>query len=56
MPRRTCRGIFSGIGSSPEALGYLAASGHPLGLLMNFNNPVLEQGIRRVIPWRTPPR
>lgn len=39
-----------------QTLGYLAASGHPLGLLLNFNCAVLKHGIRRVIPWRTPPR
>jgi GxxExxY protein len=38
-----------------QTLAYLAASGHPLGLLLNFNCPVLKSGIRRVIPWRTPP-
>jgi GxxExxY protein len=30
-----------------QLLAYLAATGKPLGLLMNFNVPVLKAGIRR---------
>ena len=32
-----------------QVLSYLRATGQPLGLLINFNVPVLQQGIRRVI-------
>jgi GxxExxY protein len=32
-----------------QVLSYLKASGHSLGLLINFNVSVLRQGIRRVI-------
>jgi GxxExxY protein len=36
-----------------QLLTYLRLAGHPLGLLINFNVPLLKQGIRRVI--RTSP-
>ncbi len=39
-----------------QTLAYLSASGHALGLLLNFNCAVLKNGIRRIVPWRTPPR
>lgn len=32
-----------------QVLSYLKATGHPLGLLMNFNVPLLRQGVRRVV-------
>ena len=32
-----------------QVSSYLKASGKPLGLLLNFNVPVLQAGIRRVI-------
>jgi GxxExxY protein len=32
-----------------QVLSYLKASGHHLGLLMNFNVPVLRQGIKRIV-------
>ena len=32
-----------------QVLTYLKLSGHPLGLLINFNVPHLRDGIRRVI-------
>jgi len=41
-----------------ELLSYLRAGGFQLGLLINFNVPVLRQGIRRVIhsaPKTNPP-
>jgi GxxExxY protein len=36
-----------------QLLTYLRLAGHPLGLLINFNVPLLKPGIRRVI--RTSP-
>lgn len=32
-----------------QALAYLKATGHELALLINFNTPVLKQGIKRII-------
>ena len=32
-----------------QVLTYLKLSGHPVGLLLNFNVPHLRQGIRRVV-------
>lgn len=32
-----------------QLLTYLRLSGHRLGLLLNFNVPILNQGIRRVV-------
>jgi GxxExxY protein len=32
-----------------QVLSYLRATHNPLGLLINFNVPVLKQGIRRII-------
>ncbi|MHB1141949.1 MAG: GxxExxY protein [Sulfuricaulis sp.] len=32
-----------------QVISYLKATGHQLGLLMNFNVPVLGQGIQRII-------
>lgn len=32
-----------------QVISYLKATGHSLGLLINFNVPVLTQGVRRVI-------
>ncbi len=32
-----------------QVISYLKATGHPLGLLINFNVPVLKAGIRRVV-------
>ena len=32
-----------------QLLSYLKATGHKLGLLVNFNTPLLRDGIRRVI-------
>ncbi len=32
-----------------QILSYLKATGHPLGLLINFNVPVLLRGVKRVI-------
>lgn len=32
-----------------QLLSYLKVTGHPLGLLINFNVPVLRQGVRRVV-------
>jgi GxxExxY protein len=36
-----------------QVLSYLKATGHELGLLINFNVPVLKQGIRRIIVGTT---
>ena len=32
-----------------QALAYLKATGHQLALLINFNTPVLKDGIKRII-------
>ncbi|HEX8599737.1 MAG TPA: GxxExxY protein [Chloroflexia bacterium] len=32
-----------------QALSYLKATGHKLGLLINFNVPILKYGIKRII-------
>lgn len=32
-----------------QVISYLKATGHKLGLLINFNVPTLKQGIRRVV-------
>lgn len=32
-----------------QVISYLKATGHKLGLLINFNVPILKQGIRRVV-------
>jgi GxxExxY protein len=42
---------IEGIGPIHEAvmLTYLRLSGHPVGLLINFNVPVLKEGVRRFI-------
>ena len=32
-----------------QLMSYLKATGHRLGLLINFNVPVLKQGVRRVV-------
>jgi GxxExxY protein len=37
-----------------QVLAYLKATGHTLGLLINFNVPVLKQGIRRVVLTQSP--
>jgi GxxExxY protein len=43
-----------------QLLTYLKLSGHPLGLLMNFNVPVLKDGLKRIVnnyqPSSAPPR
>lgn len=31
-----------------QMISYLSITGHPLGLILNFNVPVLRQGIKRV--------
>lgn len=39
-----------------QLMSYLKATGHPLGLLINFNTPVLKSGLRRLVytaPHRT---
>ena len=38
---------------SAQLLTYLRLSGKPLGLLFNFNMPLLKQGIRRLV-WDAP--
>ncbi len=38
-----------------QLLTYLRLSGAPVGLLLNFNAPVLKDGIRRVMCGRTVP-
>ncbi|MFN8372473.1 MAG: GxxExxY protein [Anaerolineae bacterium] len=32
-----------------QLLSYLKTTGYPLGLLINFNVPILKQGIKRVV-------
>ena len=32
-----------------QLMGYLKSTGHRLGLLINFNNPVLKTGIKRIV-------
>ena len=32
-----------------QVLSYLTVTGLPLGLLLNFNVPMMQQGIRRVV-------
>jgi GxxExxY protein len=32
-----------------QVIAYLAATGHPLALLINFNVPLLKDGIRRIV-------
>lgn len=32
-----------------QVISYLKATGHPLGLLINFNVPVLRTGIKRIV-------
>jgi GxxExxY protein len=34
---------------SKQVVSYLKGTGHRLGLLINFNVPVLKQGIRRIV-------
>ncbi len=34
---------------SAQVISYLKAMGRPLGLLINFNVPVLKEGIRRIV-------
>jgi GxxExxY protein len=34
---------------SAQLLSYLKATGYPIGLLINFNVPVLRQGIKRLV-------
>jgi len=34
---------------SAQIMSYLRATGHHLGLLINFNVPILKNGIRRVV-------
>lgn len=36
-----------------QIMSYLRATGHTLGLLINFNIPLLKDGIRRIILSRT---
>jgi GxxExxY protein len=39
-----------------QVLSYLKATRLPLGLLINFNVPVLKSGIKRIVlshPWRS---
>jgi GxxExxY protein len=33
-----------------QVRSYLRTTGLPVGLLMNFNVPLLKQGIRRIVP------
>jgi GxxExxY protein len=32
-----------------QAISYLKATGHSLALIINFNSPVLKEGIKRII-------
>ncbi len=32
-----------------QVLTYLKLSGHPLGLLLNFNTPLIKHGIQRIV-------
>lgn len=34
---------------SAQVISYLKTTGHQLGLLINFNVPILKEGIRRII-------
>ena len=34
---------------SAQVISYLKMTGHPLGLLINFNVPILKEGIKRII-------
>ncbi len=34
-----------------QVIAYLKATGHNLGLLINFNVAVLKEGVRRIIYW-----
>jgi GxxExxY protein len=34
---------------SAQVISYLKTTGHQLGLLINFNTPVLKDGIKRII-------
>ena len=34
---------------SAQVLSYLKMTGHQLGLLINFNVPILKQGIKRIV-------
>lgn len=34
---------------SAQVLSYLKMTGHQLGLLINFNAPILKQGIKRIV-------
>jgi GxxExxY protein len=33
---------------SAQLIGYLKITGHKLGILINFNVPVLKEGIKRI--------
>ena len=34
---------------SAQLISYLKMTGHPVGLLINFNVPVLKQGVKRLV-------
>ena len=38
-----------------QLLTYLRLSGHPVGLLLNFNVPLMKDGIRRMVHEAGPP-
>ena len=38
-----------------QVISYLKATGHQLGLLINFNVPLLHLGIQRVVLSQPPP-